>query len=61
MKTDILVFLKTWKKVKSLKKIWDVCGVCINCGYVHEGDEAPKACPACVHPQSYFELLAENW
>jgi rubrerythrin len=34
---------------------------CRNCGYVHEGDEAPKTCPACVHPQAHFELLAENW
>ena len=34
---------------------------CTNCGYVHEGLEAPKSCPACRHPQSYYELLAENW
>jgi len=34
---------------------------CRNCGYLHEADEAPKTCPACLHPQSYFELLAENW
>jgi rubrerythrin len=34
---------------------------CTNCGYVHEGPEAPNACPACRHPQSFFELLAENW
>jgi rubrerythrin len=34
---------------------------CTNCGYVHEGTEAPKSCPACRHPQSYYELLAENW
>jgi rubrerythrin len=34
---------------------------CINCGYVHEGAEAPAACPACAHPQAYFELLAQNW
>ena len=34
---------------------------CLNCGYVHEGTEAPNACPACAHPQAYFELLAENW
>ena len=34
---------------------------CINCGYVHEGTEAPKNCPACLHPQSYYELLAENF
>lgn len=34
---------------------------CINCGYLAEGVEAPKACPACAHPQSYFELLGENY
>ena len=34
---------------------------CINCGYVHEGPEAPKQCPACKHPQAYYEVLAENY
>ena len=34
---------------------------CLNCGFVHEGPEALAACPACAHPQAYFELLAENW
>jgi rubrerythrin len=34
---------------------------CTNCGYVHEGPEAPKECPACKHPQSYYEVLAENY
>lgn len=34
---------------------------CLNCGYLHEGEEAPKICPACLHPQAYFELLGENW
>ena len=34
---------------------------CTNCGYVHEGPEAPKECPACKHPQSYYEILAENY
>ena len=34
---------------------------CRNCGYVHEGEEAIEMCPACVHPQAHFELLAENW
>lgn len=34
---------------------------CRNCGYVHEGTEAPEVCSACAHPQAYFELLAENW
>ncbi|MFH0839623.1 MAG: rubrerythrin family protein, partial [Candidatus Omnitrophota bacterium] len=34
---------------------------CRNCGYVHEGKEAPKECPACAHPQAYYELLCENY
>ncbi|MBT3274804.1 MAG: rubrerythrin family protein [Spirochaetales bacterium] len=34
---------------------------CLNCGYVYEGSEAPKACPACAHSQAYFEVLGENW
>ena len=34
---------------------------CRNCGYLHEGDEAPELCPACAHPQAHFELLGENW
>lgn len=42
---------------KEKKVVWR----CRNCGYIHEGEEAPKACPACAHPQAHFELLAENW
>jgi rubrerythrin len=34
---------------------------CRNCGYIHEAEEAPKSCPACLHPQAHFEVLAENW
>ncbi len=34
---------------------------CRNCGYVHEGPEAPAVCPACKHPQAHYELLAENY
>lgn len=34
---------------------------CTNCGYVHEGPEAPVECPACKHAQAYYELLAENY
>lgn len=34
---------------------------CMNCGYLHEGAEAPGICPACDHPQAHFELLGENW
>ena len=34
---------------------------CRNCGYLHEGSDAPDECPACAHPQAHFELLGENW
>lgn len=34
---------------------------CRNCGYLHEGMEAPEECPACIHPRAHFELLGENW
>ena len=34
---------------------------CLNCGYVHDGTEAPEKCPACAHPQAHFELLGKNW
>ena len=34
---------------------------CRNCGYLHEAEEAPDLCPACLHPQAHFELLGENW
>ena len=43
------------------KKDAPVVWRCLNCGYLHEGPEAPGKCPACAHPQSYFELLGENW
>jgi rubrerythrin len=46
---------RVFKREKSVK--WR----CRNCGYLHEGKDAPKACPACAHPQAYFELLGENW
>jgi len=49
--TDGLVF----KREKSVK--W----VCRNCGYVHEGKEAPDVCPACAHPRSYYEIEAANY
>ncbi len=34
---------------------------CRNCGYLHEGEEAPEECPACAHSKAHFELLGENW
>lgn len=34
---------------------------CRNCGYVYEGEEAPHVCPACLHPQSFYQIFAENY
>lgn len=34
---------------------------CSNCGFIYEGTEPPKSCPACKHPQAYYEILAENY
>lgn len=46
---------------KVFKKGQPVKWKCRNCGYVHEGTEAPEICPACLHPQSYYEVLTENY
>ena len=43
------------------KKDKPVVWRCRNCGYLHEGVEAPQICPACTHARAHFELLAENW
>jgi len=43
------------------KKDQKVQWKCTNCGYIHEGPEAPETCPACVHPQSYFEVFVETY
>ena len=43
------------------KKKVEVVWRCRNCGYVHKGFEAPERCPACAHPQAYFEVICENW
>lgn len=43
------------------KKAEPVVWRCRNCGYLHEGAEAPKECPACAHAQAHFELLGENY
>lgn len=42
---------------KEEKVLWK----CVNCGYIYEGTEAPKLCPACLHPQGYFEVFIENY
>jgi len=43
------------------KKDEEVVWICQNCGYIHEGKEAPQSCPACAHPQAHYQILAENW
>jgi len=50
-----LVNGEAFKKKKPVK--WH----CINCGYVFEGEEAPKECPVCKHPQAFYEVLTENY
>jgi len=57
-------YLRLLKNVKAgtvFKKPETVVWRCRNCGYLHEGAEAPDVCPACDHAQAHFELLAENW
>lgn len=53
--------LKNIEEGKVFKKDGKVKWRCLNCGYMHEGTEAPENCVACAHPKAYFELLAENW
>lgn len=48
-------------KSQVFKKSSTIKWHCRNCGYVSEGAEAPKECPACKHPQAYYEVLAENY
>jgi len=43
------------------KRDSEVVWRCLNCGYLHKGKDVPAECPACAHPQSYYELLGENW
>ena len=46
---------------KVFKKDGKVIWICRNCGFLHEGTVAPNLCPACQHPQSYFEIWEENY
>jgi len=56
-----LALLKNLKEGEVFKKDKVVRWKCRNCGYVHEGTEAPEECPACGFSQSYYELMAENY
>ena len=46
---------------KVFSKDGDAIWICRNCGHVVVGKDAPKVCPVCAHPQSYFELKSENY
>ena len=46
---------------KVFKKDTPIKWKCRNCGYVHEGPEAPEKCPVCAHPKSYYEVWCENY
>jgi rubrerythrin len=46
---------------KVFKKDGKVMWKCRNCGFIHEGTVAPNQCPACQHPQAYFEIMEENY
>jgi len=53
--------LKNIEEKRVFKKDKVVKWRCSNCGYIAESKEAPKLCPACKHPQAYYEMLGENW
>jgi len=53
--------LKNVKEDKVFKRDQSMKWKCRNCGFIYEGPEPPQICPACQHPQSYYELLAENY
>ncbi|MGM0441446.1 MAG: rubrerythrin [Elusimicrobiota bacterium] len=53
--------LSNIKEGKVFKRDKKVRWKCLNCGYVHEGTEAPKECPACKHPQSYYQIKEETY
>ena len=55
-----LAFLKNIEEGTTFKKAGNAVWQCRNCGFIYEGEEAPKVCPACLHPQSYFEVMKTN-
>jgi rubrerythrin len=56
-----LDLLANVKEGRVFKKDTPAVWRCLKCGYLHAGEEAPRACPACAHPRAYFEILGENW
>ena len=56
-----LAFLNNLENDTVFKKEEETVWQCRNCGFVHTGKEAPKACPACLHPQAHFEVKKTNY
>lgn len=56
-----LKLLESYRKNGTFKGDAPLGWKCRNCGYIHEGEEAPEICPACAHPKAYFERKAENY
>jgi rubrerythrin len=56
-----LAFARNIKEGRVFSRPEKVVWRCRNCGYLHEDGSAPGQCPACAHPQAYFELLDANW
>ena len=56
-----LKLLDNIKKERVFSKDGDVIWQCANCGHVCIGKKAPETCPVCAHPQSYFQIKAENY
>jgi len=54
-------FLENIEKGRAFKRDKPVRWRCRNCGYIHEGPEAPDNCPACAHPKAFYELFVENY
>ena len=56
-----LALAKNVEEGKVFKKDAEVVWQCRNCGYLYVGTEAPEICPACLHPQAYFEVKKNNY
>jgi len=56
-----LKLLESLKEDKTFKGDAPLGWKCRNCGYIHEGPEAPEICPTCAHPKAYFERKVENY
>ncbi len=56
-----LAFVNNIEDESVFKKTEEVLWQCRNCGYIHAGTEAPKVCPACIHPQAHFEVKKTNY